>query len=58
MIKEALEYIVNMSAPHLTEVDGETYSDRLLNRVSYAPTAATLQLSTLTSLVDYIKDCK
>lgn len=58
MIKEALEYIVNMSAPHLTEVDGETYSDRQLDRVSYAPTAATLQLNTLTSLVDYIKGCK
>lgn len=58
MIKEALEYIVNMSAPHLTEVDGETYSDRPLDRVSYVPTAATLQLNTLTSLVDYIKGCK
>lgn len=58
MIKEALEYIVNMSAPHLTEVDGETYSDRPLDRVSYAPTAATLRLDTLTSLVDYIKGCK
>lgn len=58
MIKEAIEYIVNMSAPHLTEVDGETYSDRPLDRVSYAPTAATLRLDTLTSLVDYIKGCK
>lgn len=58
MIREALEYIVNISAPYLTEVDGETYSDRPLVRVSYAPAAETLHLNTLTSLVDYIKGCK
>ncbi len=58
MLKEALEYIVNLSAPHMTEVDGETYSDKHLERVTYAPKAQVLHLSTLTSLVEYIKTCK
>lgn len=58
MIKEALQYIVGLSTPTVQEINGETYSDKPLHRVDYAPLADPIQLSTLESLVDYIKSEK
>ena len=55
MIKEALEYIVGLKTPVITEIDGNTYSDKPLNRISYVPNAKTIGMKTLTSLVEYIK---
>ena len=55
MIKEALEYIVGLKTPVITEIDGNTYSDKPLNRISYVPYAKTIGMKTLTSLVEYIK---
>lgn len=55
MIKEALEYIVGLKKPVITEIDGNTYSDKPLNRISYVPYAKTIEMKTLTSLVEYIK---
>ena len=55
MIKDALEYIVGMKKPNITEIGGQTYSDKKLERISYEPSAAPLRLSTLESLVRYIK---
>lgn len=55
MIKEALRYIVELGEPTITEIYGETYSDRQLHRINYKPLADTMQMTTLTSLVDYIK---
>jgi hypothetical protein len=55
MIKEALQYIVGLSAPQIEEIGGETWSDKQLHRVDYCPMAEPIQLSTLESLVDYIK---
>lgn len=55
MIRKALEYIVELSKPVLNEINGQTYSDKPLKRVSYIPYAESIELSTLTSLVDYIK---
>lgn len=55
MIKKALEYIVGMSAPNVREIDGETYSDKPLNRISYVPRATSIEMGTLSSLIDYIK---
>lgn len=60
MIKEALEYIVGLKTPVITEIDDNTYSDKPLNRISYVPYAKTIGMKTLTSLVEYIKaniDC-
>lgn len=54
MIKEALQYIVGLSAPVVQEIGNETYSDKPLHRVD-SPLAEPIQLSTLESLVDYIK---
>lgn len=55
MIKEALKYIVGMSAPVVQEINGETYSDKPLNRISYVPRANSIEMGTLSSLIDYIK---
>lgn len=55
MIKKALEYIVGMSAPTITKIGGQDYSDKPLNRINYNPKADPIALTTLTSLVDYIR---
>lgn len=55
MIKEALQYIVGLSSPVVQTIGGETYSDKPLERVDFTPLASPIQLSTLRSLVDYIK---
>lgn len=56
MIKKALEYIISLSEAKIMEIDGETYCDKSLNRVSYNPRADEIEMSTLTSLVEYIKN--
>lgn len=43
MIKEALEYIVGLKTPVITEIDDNTYSDKPLNRISYVPYRALCQ---------------
>lgn len=55
MIKEALEYIVNLSEPETFHIGGQTYCDKKLNRVSFNPKAEPITMNTLPSLLDYIK---
>lgn len=55
MIKEALQYIVELGEPKISNINGETYSDKLLHRICHNPKAAPIELTTLSSLVDYIK---
>lgn len=55
MIKKALEYIVALSCPTIEKIGGETYSDKPLNRISYVPRAKSIEMNTLSSLIDYIK---
>lgn len=61
MIKEALQYIIGLKEAKVQDItlnDGitETYSDKELYRLKpYIPRASAIQMSTLTSLVDYIK---
>lgn len=55
MIKKALEYIVGMSKPEIVDIGGQAYCDKELVRVSYNPKATTIKMSTLSSLLDYIK---
>lgn len=54
-LKEALKYVVGMDEPHIITHDGETYSDKPLKRISYVPYATAIKVTTLSSLVDYIK---
>ena len=55
MIKKALEYIVGLSCPNVQKIGAETYSDKPLNRISYVPRASSIEMNTLSSLIDYIK---
>lgn len=55
MIKKALEYIVGLNQPAVQTLNGETYSDKPLHRVSYNPKAEPITMHTLSSFIDYIK---
>ena len=55
MLKNAIQYIIDLAAPTVKEIKGETYSDKKLNRISYIPRARNIEMNTLSSLVDYIK---
>ena len=52
MFEKALKYIVGLSAPVIHEIKGETYSDKPLNRISYIPRASSIEMNTLSSLID------
>ncbi|HHW03380.1 MAG TPA: hypothetical protein GXX35_11350 [Thermoanaerobacterales bacterium] len=54
MIKEALEYLVNLGQVKTIEVNGQTYATQNLNRIKL-PKATPLDINSLTGLVDYIK---
>lgn len=54
MIEKALRYLNSLAAPNVREINGETYSDKPLNRVKHNPKATPIKLNTLTSLVSYI----
>jgi hypothetical protein len=57
MIKEAIEYIVGLKQPRQEVINGEVFVSKKddLYRVDTNLRADTLEMSTLTSLVDYIK---
>ncbi len=61
MIEKALKYLVGLGEAHVKNItlpDGtvQAYSDKPLNMLSkYIPMADSINMSTLTSLVDYIK---
>ena len=55
MIKKALEYIVGLSDPKVQFINDQVYSDKPLNRISYVPRATSIEMNTLSSLIDYIK---
>lgn len=55
MIKNALQYIIGLNKPEVLDIGGETYSDKSLYRISHNPKAATIEMFTLSSLIDYIK---
>ncbi len=55
MLKKALEYLIGLASPNTLEVDGETFSDKQMYRISYNPTARSIEMNTLSSLIDYIK---
>ncbi len=57
MIKEALEYVIGLKQPRTEVIHGETYCSRKddLYRVDVELRATPIEMSTLTSLIDYIK---
>ncbi|MDF2544948.1 MAG: phage-related protein [Herbinix sp.] len=56
MIKEALQYIVSLSEPNITTIGGFKYSDRPLTAIDECKRARSIEATTLTSIVDYIKN--
>lgn len=55
MIKKAFEYIVSLSEPFIREIGNGTYSDKQLHRISCVDRASSIEMNTLSSLIDYIK---
>lgn len=56
MIKEALQYLVELGKAEEHAINGDIYSDKPLHRIDmYIPKANAIEMHTLTSLVDYIK---
>lgn len=60
MIKEALQYLVGLKDVNIFEVNGEQYSTEQLVRIPKVldptPTADAVNISTLTGLIDYIRN--
>lgn len=54
MLKEAIEYIISQSAPHVQTINGEQYSDKRLTRIPCELMAAPIEVHTLTAILDYI----
>lgn len=55
MIEKALKYLVNLAEAKIHYVDGQTYSEKELHRISYNPKASEIEMNTLSSIVEYIK---
>jgi len=59
MIKEALQYIIGLQQPRIEEINGNQYffhNGNIPMLVDRCRDCETVQLSTLTSLIDYIKN--
>lgn len=54
-LREAFEYVVGLRKPEIMEINGEQYSDKELRRICHNPKADRIKMTTLTSLVEYIK---
>jgi len=55
MSKDTLQYVVGLSEPHVVEFGGQSYIDKSMTKLESEPLARPIEMSTLTSLVDYIK---
>ena len=59
--KEAMEYLVGLGVEahgtEVLEICGKTYADKGLTRYDRKPKADPIMASSLTALVDYIRDC-
>ena len=61
-IKDAIKYISELAVeaedPKVIEINGKTYCTKSLNRYGKEPKAEAIEATTLTSLVDYIKESR
>lgn len=62
MIKEAIKFITDLKAeamdPKIVTIAGKTYCDKNLTRYDNEPMAQPVKATTLTSMVEYILNCK
>lgn len=56
MLREAIDRILSLSAPHVMEINGEQYADRQMTRIPRELRTESLEVHTLSALVDYIKN--
>ncbi len=55
MTRDALKWIAEQAAPNVVEINEERYTDKSLERIEKDLRAKTLEMHTLSSLVDYIR---
>lgn len=55
MTKDALQYVVGLNKAGVIRINDENYTDRPVHRVDVQLRAEPIKMSTLTSLVDYLK---
>lgn len=55
MTRDALQYVVGLKTAEVLDINGERYVDKDVYRVDNELRASTIQMNTLTSLVDYLK---
>jgi len=55
MISEAIDKIIGLAKPNLSEINGRQYSDKCLHRIEDELRADSITMTSLSSLVDYIK---
>lgn len=55
MTREAFKYIAEMGEANVIDIHGESYTDKQVYRVNKALRAEPVKMSTLTSLLDYLK---
>lgn len=62
MLKEAMQYIAGLKEesmdPKVVEINGKTYCNKNLTRYDEEPMASAIEATTLTAMIDYIKNCK
>lgn len=61
MLKEAMQFLADLKEdamdPKVVEINGKTYCNKKLTRYDEEPMASRIEVTTLTALVDYIKNC-
>lgn len=55
MIAKAIEKILGLAGPHISSINGSTFSDTGLIRIDEEQRATAIKISTLTGLIQYIK---
>lgn len=62
MLREAMQYIAGLKEesmdPKVVEINGKTYCNKNLTRYDEEPMASAIEATTLTAMIDYIKNCK
>jgi hypothetical protein len=55
MLEKLFRYVNGLAVPTIREIGGQTYSDKPLTRIHHNPRAERIKLSSLSSLVQYLK---
>ena len=55
MLKEFVQYLLDLTRPEIVEAEGNTYSTRSLHRLNVEHSVNTIEIQSLSGLVDYIR---